>query len=536
VLAGRYRVVRVLGAGGTSTVYLADDLKLKGKRWALKEMRYNARNAGRFIAEAEMLIRLSHVHLPDIVDFYPPDLSGYSYLVMDFIEGLTLLQLFEQGGGTMPEREVAAYAVQLCDLFHYLHEGRAEPIIYRDLKPSNVMVDGNGHVKLVDFGIARSFKQGNSADTVQIGTIGFAAPEQFEGTQTDARTDLYTLGAMMYFLLSGGQYYYTVQKSLRQLNRDFPAALDAIVHKLLRPAPEERFQNALDVKKALERWLQESKLPSVGTHISVSGSISTQLIVVGSMYSGAGATFSAIALAKAIEAMGFGCSVIERTGGPPELYALLFGEKNAPSGYQFYTDSRNNPPLWQDGGITWYPLPPDRQEPIGWTAEQRLRLFYRMKRPFIVVDIGTQWLSPETQELLQEADIVIGVFDPLLHKLGMPEAIRRLHFVEQLRESGKPVHYIANKFVGISGRDDWLKLIPRGVSCILPAVDFTAVVDACWKGTLVHDRPDISRKIAAALRPLVSSWIPADKTGRSFTGSFLKSWFTTMFRKQGEAN
>ncbi|WP_248928323.1 serine/threonine protein kinase [Paenibacillus hamazuiensis] len=516
VLAGRYRMVRVLGVGGMSTVYLADDLKLKGKRWAVKEQRHDARDLGRIKAEAEMLVRLDHVHLPHIVDFFPPDADGCSYLVMDYIEGMTLLEWFERCGRQAPAEQVAAYALQLCELLHYLHEGRREAIVYRDLKPSNVMIDGSGHVKLVDFGIARSYKADSAADTMQIGTIGFAAPEQFKGAQTDARSDLYSLGAMMYFLLSGGQHYYTARKSLRHLKPSLPEALCAAVDKLLREDPAERFQSAREAKRALERWRPGPGGSDPASRAApAEAAAAPKLIVVGALYAGAGATFTAVALSKALAAGTGGCAVIERSAGEPELFAQLFGEKRAPGGYSFYTDEDGGAgPVWEEDGIAWYPARPDAGERPEWGAERRLRLFYRMKKPFIVADIGTDWLSPEAKELIEEADAALAVFDPLVYKLESPEAALRLSEIRSLREAGKPVHYIANKAVRTGGRSEWLSLMPEPASCVLPAIDFAAVVEACWQGELVHDKPEISRRLAAALRPLTALWLTPNSGGK----------------------
>ncbi|HEY0827667.1 MAG TPA: serine/threonine-protein kinase, partial [Bacilli bacterium] len=189
VLGERYRILAVLGHGGMSTVYLAEDLKLKGKKWAVKQSYYPSHDVLKFIKEAEILIKLNHSNLPHIVDYFPPVDGQSSFLVMDYIKGCTLSEIFNQLGRKLSWQKVVKYSVQLCDLFIYLHNYKPSPIIYRDLKPSNVMIDEQDCVRLIDFGIARNFEPVKTMDTIEIGTVGFAAPEQFEHKQTDQRTD-----------------------------------------------------------------------------------------------------------------------------------------------------------------------------------------------------------------------------------------------------------------------------------------------------------------------------------------------------------
>ncbi|WP_442601328.1 protein kinase domain-containing protein [Paenibacillus sp. KN14-4R] len=250
-LGGRYRIASVLGQGGMGTVYLADDQKLRGKQWAIKETVIANQDIQKFIDEAKMLVQLNHPLLPNIIDYFPPDEEGLSYLVMDYIKGQTLQDIFIQANKQMEESVVIDYALQICELFQYLHHEQPQPIVYRDLKPANIMIDEQNTIRLIDFGIARSFKEGKDTDTVQIGTIGFAAPEQFENQQTDNRTDLYALGALMYYLLSGGKYYYVLQKPLEQVQRGLSESLYMIIHRLLQIAPADRYQRASDVKQHL---------------------------------------------------------------------------------------------------------------------------------------------------------------------------------------------------------------------------------------------------------------------------------------------
>ncbi|MCB0057826.1 MAG: protein kinase, partial [Caldilineaceae bacterium] len=180
-IGGRYLVVRRLGQGGMGAVYLVSDQRLAGKQYALKEMSDQAiadpveRQAAleAFQQEAAMLAALNHANLPQVTDYFTD--GGNQYLVMEFVQGQTLEKKLEVTRGPLPEPIVRRYAEQLCDVLVYLH-GQHPPIIFRDLKPANIMVlPGDKQIKLIDFGIARHFKPGKRKDTQAMGTPGYAA-------------------------------------------------------------------------------------------------------------------------------------------------------------------------------------------------------------------------------------------------------------------------------------------------------------------------------------------------------------------------
>jgi serine/threonine-protein kinase len=201
---GKYRILQKIGQGGMSVVYLARNERAN-KQWAIKEVRkdgvhdYEVVKQG-LVAEIDMLKRLSHPHLPSIIDVI--DSPDSFIIVMDYIEGNPLDKAIEATGAQSQEN-VIEWAKQLCDTLGYLHS-RTPPIIYRDMKPANVMIKPDGQVVLIDFGTAREYKNTSVADTTCLGTRGYAAPEQFGGMgQTDARTDIYCLGATIYHLVTG---------------------------------------------------------------------------------------------------------------------------------------------------------------------------------------------------------------------------------------------------------------------------------------------------------------------------------------------
>jgi len=188
-------------------VYCIEDAQIANQRWALKELSnavvgpVERRQAELdFARESAMLRGLAHPNLPRVVDAF--DEGDRHYIVMDFIDGMTLGQLLEQRGQPFDEGEVVRWAGQLCSALDYLHQ-RSPPIIFRDLKPDNIMLDHLGRIFLIDFGIARHFAPGKTADTRQLGTYGYAAPEQFGHGQTDALSDVYSLGVTLHHLLTG---------------------------------------------------------------------------------------------------------------------------------------------------------------------------------------------------------------------------------------------------------------------------------------------------------------------------------------------
>jgi serine/threonine protein kinase, bacterial len=208
VLQDRYVIAQKLGQGGMGAVYRAGDRRLSTVSWAIKEMsetaitgpleRQQARET--FLHEAEMLAGLSHPNLPRVTDYFEQD--GKAYLVMEFVPGETLLSYLQREGLPQPQARVFEWVRQLCDVLDYLHTQRP-PIIFRDLKPANIMLTPQGQIKLIDFGIARLFKPGQAKDTQPFGTVGYSAPEQYGRGQTDARSDVYSLGVLVHQLLSG---------------------------------------------------------------------------------------------------------------------------------------------------------------------------------------------------------------------------------------------------------------------------------------------------------------------------------------------
>ena len=254
---GKYKILNKVGQGGMSVVYLAMNEKAN-KQWAVKEVRkdgvldFESVKQG-LVAETDILKKLSHPNLPSIIDVI--DTEDSFIIIMDYIQGNSLNRALEEFGA-QPQDMVIAWAKQLCDVLGYLHS-RNPAIIYRDMKPANVMLKPDGNITLIDFGTAREYKEKNLADTTCLGTVGYAAPEQFGGMgQTDARTDIYCLGATLYHLVTGMnpcEPPYEI-KPIREINPSLSSGLERIIQKCTQRNPEDRYQSCAELMYALEHY------------------------------------------------------------------------------------------------------------------------------------------------------------------------------------------------------------------------------------------------------------------------------------------
>lgn len=263
VIAGRYKIVRLLGEGGFGAVYLAEDSRLGDKPVAVKESFDKSPEAQeQFRLEAQLLANLQHPSLPRVTDhFLEPD--GRQFLVMDYIEGDDLDQRVISNGRAMPEREAASWMVQVCEAVAYLHTRRPQPIIHRDIKPANIKITREGRAMLVDFGIAKVYHPSKgTAKVAKAVTPHFSPPEQHVG-RTDTRSDVYSLGATLYMTVCAevppdamerlNQGSFLVPPS--QINPAISPTLDGIIMKSLDLHPEQRFLNANRMAAALRNFL-----------------------------------------------------------------------------------------------------------------------------------------------------------------------------------------------------------------------------------------------------------------------------------------
>ena len=259
-LSQRYLIQEVIGVGGMGSVYRARDLHFPNvvKLVAVKEMINMAPDplvrqtiVQNFEREANLLATLSHPSIPRIYDYFTQD--DRSYLVLEYIHGKDLEAIISETDGFLGEDQVLTWGIQLCDVLAYLHSHKPDPIVFRDMKPSNVMINNNGDVILVDFGIAKRFQSGVKG--TMIGTEGYSPPEQYRGEATHA-ADIYALGATLHHALSRRDPrleppFSFNERPIRKINPAISAELETVVNTALQYNPEERFSSAEDMKEAL---------------------------------------------------------------------------------------------------------------------------------------------------------------------------------------------------------------------------------------------------------------------------------------------
>lgn len=286
MLRGRYRILRVIGGGGMGAVYKSEDTRNGGMHVAVKEMRTDIEShAARppaaqseedhvrereerrqlleaFRREAQILSDLRHRNLPRVTDFFTE--GGRPYLVMELIPGESLEKRLDRlHGQPMPEDEALQYGIQLCEVLQFLHT-QDPPVIFRDVKPANIMILPNAQIKLIDFGIARTYKEGKRKDTMSMGTAAYAPFEQFGKGQTDARSDVYSLAATLYHLLTGRPPTpATTPTNLRDYNPRITPKTELLIIRSMSRDMNARPQTALIMEHELRACLGRPYTPPV---------------------------------------------------------------------------------------------------------------------------------------------------------------------------------------------------------------------------------------------------------------------------------
>jgi outer membrane protein assembly factor BamB/tRNA A-37 threonylcarbamoyl transferase component Bud32 len=266
-LQDRYLILGILGAGGMSSVYKGRDLHFPNvqKLVAIKEMTNIVADqtmydmiVNNFEREADLLATLSHPAIPRIYDYFSHNNS--LFLVMEFIDGSDLEALLQENEEFLPQDKIIEWAIELCDVLSYLHNHQPEPVIFRDMKPSNVMIDQHGHIRLIDFGIARIFQPGEKG--TMIGTEGYSPPEQYRGEASPAG-DIYALGATLHHLLTRRDPrieppFSFAERPIPSINPAVSPEFDAVVNAALAYDPKNRYPSAEAMKQALLSMVKET--------------------------------------------------------------------------------------------------------------------------------------------------------------------------------------------------------------------------------------------------------------------------------------
>lgn len=345
LLDNRYRIDKVIGSGGMGTVYLATDMT-DHTVWAIKEQQMNAANRRILLSEAEMMEKLSHPAFPRLRG--KKEVNGVLYIVMEYINGITLSKLLAEQG-PLPEDEVISIFRQVADALIYLHELET-PIVYRDFKTSNLMLEQSGRVRIIDLGIAQEYSSESGAEVKAVAlTRGYAAPEQYNKRyKLDTRADIYALGVTMHFLITGKNpnkppYVFV---PIRKLRKDASPALELIIKKCLQPNPDNRYTNARQLAYDLDRIdelnakLRERSrlrkiLAAVAAALILSVSLTVYLINLNSQAVSVNEYYAYMESAESAETLDDALAslqaAIDHSPDNPEAY-ILYAEKYAEFG------------------------------------------------------------------------------------------------------------------------------------------------------------------------------------------------------------
>jgi len=495
VAGGRYRIVRRIGEGGMGRVYLAEDSRLQGQRWAVKWVPVDAAFPSQPEKEAAIMTSLKHPSLPRIVDYFAVDGEGVC-IVMDYLEGETLLQRSAAHDHALPWTTVVHYGAQLCDLLDYLHS-LDSPIVFRDMKPSNVIVGPDDGVRLIDFGIARTYKEGKASDTVHVGSVGFAAPELLANRQTDHRADLYSLGSLLYFLLSGGQFYNFTKKPIESIDPSLPPELAAALGRLLADEPSQRFPDAKAAKEALLRQGAGSapadEAGGSGRTVHPSAGRRTVVAVYG-LFPKVGATFLSVAIAKLLAERRLYTTYTAFPWAPSDAYLRMLSATK---------DGGNE---WREDRLVWR-LGPESDSSPSFDAAALYKLLFETRGDVAIFDVPSS-ASPEAAEaLLRVSDVVVAVVSPDPGGLRSAAAVDNWRRLNACAGDGR-VEWIANRMPSAGKLPEFYKLFSVKPTGAVGEFPYDRAVRAKWDGRFLCEERDVREELTHALEPLLRRLAP----------------------------
>jgi len=544
VLEEKYRITGLLGKGGTGHVYLAENIRL-GNEWAVKEVGLSGEVRADILEESEILRKLNHHSIPRIVDIIEHE--NFLYLIEDYFAGVNLKELIK-AREACSEADVIRWAKQLCEILIYLHSIKPNPIIYRDMKPGNIIIDNENNAKLIDLGIAREYKEDQDSDTSYIGTRGYAAPEQYSGAnQTDERTDVYGLGAALYHAVTGANPNEPPYRivPVRQNNKSLSKDIERIIAKCTQNDPGLRYQNVNELLTDLNNMHRfNSAANAVGS--TVYTSLPAKLVVIGSLSPRAGSSFITANLAAAVAARNVSSAVIESPVNFPYFYDALFIREKTNGSYVSRShkikDSHeiDRSDVFVENGISWIALDPTQFSIKNWTYDNMMKLIYSVKHTSIVLlDVSTFWVHSSVQPILGQADNIILVVDPdpvLLDRtmkidyegLGIgeeciPQESRTIELLKECKNRGScDIDIIVNKYTGFV--EKYQLCLPFNPLVYLPHIDPVEVYKAIWEGSLLYSNPDFKTIFDEGFSPIIEKLVPAKYFSfkHSIRGSFLE--------------
>ncbi len=339
VLRSRYKIIKLVGKGGMGAIYEAEDLRLEGRRCAIKEIfpeaednpSAQAQAQKQFYREASTLARLDHPNLPKVSDYFSE--GTRDYLVMDFVAGRDLKEIMDDArrqGHFLSEKEVLAWAKQLCQALEYLH-GQDPPVLHRDIKPSNIKLTPSGTVKLVDFGLVKLLATDEQRTITVLqgrGTVAYTPLEQYGGDtgHTDARSDIYSLGATLYHLLTGQTPADAKQRFLkpdslvlpRTINPKISAQTERAILHAIQMHPDQRPANVALFREELfspTPLIPEALAPFVPNEKAWSSAIRENLLLIA-------VAFSLTVVALVVTILSPPVLIPEATPTPPQVQEM----------------------------------------------------------------------------------------------------------------------------------------------------------------------------------------------------------------------
>jgi serine/threonine protein kinase len=497
-VGNRYRIVKSIGEGGMGRVYLADDERLPGQQWALKWIPHDQLIPDQSEREAQIMISLQHACLPKIVDYIKMPKYLGCCIVMDYLEGDTLFQVSQAADHRLPWLVAVEYALQLCDLLDYLHTMES-PIVFRDIKPTNVIVGKDSRLRLVDFGIARIYKQGQQTDTVHIGSVAFASPELIANQQTDHRSDLYSLGSLIYFILSGGNHYNFTKKALNHFNNEVPLRLVNLVSSLLAQNPEDRLQSAQSLKNELQIFLpndqEHYEIKQTVNQKKIIQSKQRMIITVYGLFPKVGATFIANCLTKLLSEMEQSVAYVEFPWQNPDAQLAMKGAVLA------------SPLGWIEGtGIWRLQTEQQTQTPPSFDVADLYKILFEFKNNTVIIDISSNANPEAITSTLGISDLILAVAAPNPGELRTNSTISNWERLNNLPENNR-VLWVANRMPETIEMRDFYRLFAKKPTASIPEINYDLAVAARWRGRCISDETFAKTLLLQRLSPVLDKMV-----------------------------
>jgi serine/threonine protein kinase len=515
---GKYRIIKQIGKGGMSQVFLAKNIKL-GNKLAIKRVN-KKNNAINLLVEPSILKDLNHPLIPHIVDIEED--REYLYIIEEYIEGVNLA-VYKNINKNIDEEMIVNTAIQMCDVLEYLHSRKPYPIIYRDMKPENIIMSDEDTIKFVDFGIARQFKHNNDTDTVLIGTKGYCAPEQYVSEcQSDTRTDIYSLGVTLYYLATGKNLssppYNLVP--IRELNNNYSSELEKIIIKCTHNNPENRFQSAKDIKEELLEIIDTPKTMNNTTY-SV---IKQKTIGVISLTKRAGATFFATNLAIALSGKNIITSLIELPYEEPYIYDMVGISNYNKEYYSILNEIDNENPIHREKitkikNILYLVIDPTKRKIASWDDNKSMKIIYSAKESLIsIIDIGNNYFNVEN--ILDEFDLLYVIYDAMPPDLMANYSLHEK--IYKYNEASKKVRFVLNKDNKGINKKTLNKYLGIKPNITIPDMPLELIYKAIYNKKYPYEEPKLKNTFDICFSDIYRELLPKGFNNNKKKRSFLK--------------